>query len=370
MATSQDFDDLIVRITTATNTLEDATNVIDNGSADIQQAVTDAQAAATASGVSAQDAQDAYDDAAQLVTDLEAAVIIEEAPQDGEIYGRQNAAWVLAGSGAVSSVNNISPDGTGDVTLSASDVDALPDTYTPAWLDITGKPTFATVATSGDYGDLLNTPSLATVATSGAYSDLTGTPTLATVATSGAYSDLTGTPTIPTATSDLTNDSDFISDAPADGEQYARQDNGWTVVATGGGGSGGFAFDEPNVTYDGSPITAWPHSNPNKGLNTDLLSVDVGGTTTVTAEDIFLDSEAIQELPEGKYYAASHTGTWSTNPFGDTYFVSFEVVTRVSRKQCFAYIFTGSGGTDNSIWMLEDGFGSNTWVKVAASSVT
>lgn len=40
---------------------------------------------------------------------------------------------------------------------------------------------------------------------------------LATVAITGAYSDLTGTPTIPTATSDLTNDSGFITlaDVPA-----------------------------------------------------------------------------------------------------------------------------------------------------------
>lgn len=73
----------------------------------------------------------------------------------------------------------------------------------------------ATVATTGDYGDLLNKPtlgtmaaesasdytptaSLAAVALSGAYSDLSGTPSLAAVATSGQYSDLTGTPTIPT----------------------------------------------------------------------------------------------------------------------------------------------------------------------------
>ena len=42
-------------------------------------------------------------------------------------------------------------------------------------------------------------------------------PNLATVATTGAYSDLTGTPSIPTATSDLQNDSGFItlSDVPA-----------------------------------------------------------------------------------------------------------------------------------------------------------
>ena len=44
-----------------------------------------------------------------------------------------------------------------------------------------------------------------------AYADVTGTPTLATVATSGAYDDLTGRPTIPTATSQLTNDSGFIT---------------------------------------------------------------------------------------------------------------------------------------------------------------
>ena len=123
------------------------------------------------------------------------------------------------------------------------------------WSDITNKPNFATVATSGDYEDLtnkptiptvptnvsaftndagyttfdgdynsltnkptipaaqvnsdwnavsgvaqiLNKPSLATVATSGNYSDLNGTPSLATVATSGDYDDLQNKPTIPSA---------------------------------------------------------------------------------------------------------------------------------------------------------------------------
>ena len=46
------------------------------------------------------------------------------------------------------------------------------------WSDITGKPTFATVATSGSYNDLTNKPTLATVATSGSYNDLTNKPTL------------------------------------------------------------------------------------------------------------------------------------------------------------------------------------------------
>lgn len=50
-----------------------------------------------------------------------------------------------------------------------------------------------------------------------ALSDYTPTSSLASVATSGSYADLSNTPTIPTATSDLQNDSGFItlSDVPA-----------------------------------------------------------------------------------------------------------------------------------------------------------
>ncbi len=44
------------------------------------------------------------------------------------------------------------------------------------WSDISNKPTFATVATSGAYDDLSNKPNLATVATSGSYTDLINTP--------------------------------------------------------------------------------------------------------------------------------------------------------------------------------------------------
>ena len=71
-----------------------------------------------------------------------------------------------------------------------------------AWGDITNKPTFATVATSGSYNDLTSKPDLSVYALSSS---------LATVATTGAYSDLTGTPTIPTTTGELTNDSGFIT---------------------------------------------------------------------------------------------------------------------------------------------------------------
>ena len=94
-----------------------------------------------------------------------------------------------------------------------------------AWGDITGKPTFASVATSGSYNDLSNTPNIPdavsgtndgtnwTSLTIGSstynlgtgsgsstvsWSDIQNKPTFATVATSGSYDDLNNKPSIPT----------------------------------------------------------------------------------------------------------------------------------------------------------------------------
>ena len=75
-----------------------------------------------------------------------------------------------------------------------------------AWADVTGKPAFATVATSG------------------AYADLSGKPALADVAESGLYSDLSGTPSIPVASNDAATS---VSNTAAAGvlNTYARADH-------------------------------------------------------------------------------------------------------------------------------------------------
>ena len=122
-----------------------------------------------------------------------------------------------------------------------------------SWSDITDKPNFATVATSGSYNDLSNKPTIPNVYnktltiqkngtkvatfTSNSNTDVTANitvptkvselsndsgfitgiswdkvtnkPTLATVATSGSYTDLSNTPTIPTKLSQLENDMEF-----------------------------------------------------------------------------------------------------------------------------------------------------------------
>src|SRR5699024_1360240 len=68
------------------------------------------------------------------------------------------------GGGAVDSVNGQ----TGAVTLDASDVSALPDTYTPpaqSWGAITGKPaTFPPSAHTHAYGDIADPPAIPSTA--------------------------------------------------------------------------------------------------------------------------------------------------------------------------------------------------------------
>ena len=130
-----------------------------------------------------------------------------------------------------------------------------------------------TVATSGSYNDLTNKPQINSVELSGnksltdlgiqasgnyalkselptATSDLSNdsgfitkevndlvnyplTSSLSTVATSGSYNDLTGLPTIPTTTSELTNNSGFITNQVNDLVNYTLT-SGLATVATSG----------------------------------------------------------------------------------------------------------------------------------------
>lgn len=78
----------------------------------------------------------------------------------------------------------------------------------------------STVAFTGDYGDLSNLPGLAAVATSGDYNDLTNLPSIPSAQVNSDWSASMGVtailnkPTIPTLTSQLSNDSGFLTSAP------------------------------------------------------------------------------------------------------------------------------------------------------------
>ena len=87
-----------------------------------------------------------------------------------------------------------------------------------------------------------------------AWADITGKPTFATVATSGAYSDLTGTPTIPSDLTDL-----GISDGTS-GHVLTTDGNGnFTFQEATGDSVGNFTFASSIVdTDDSSAITITP----------------------------------------------------------------------------------------------------------------
>ena len=86
--------------------------------------------------------------------------------------------------------------------------------------------------TGPDLSGYATTSSLSTVASSGSYDDLDDKPSLF----SGNYADLTNRPEIPTTTSDLTNDSGFITDVIQDTSPQLGADldtNGHLIVGTG-----------------------------------------------------------------------------------------------------------------------------------------
>ena len=93
-----------------------------------------------------------------------------------------------------------------------------PDLFSGSYDDLSNKPTIPTkisdltndssfITEHQDISGKANTADLSTVAFSGSYNDLTNKPTLF----SGNYVDLTNKPSIPTKTSDLTNDSSFVT---------------------------------------------------------------------------------------------------------------------------------------------------------------
>jgi microcystin-dependent protein len=80
------------------------------------------------------------------------------------------------------------------------------------WSGVTGKPTFAAVATSGAYSDLTGTPTIPTIPTvNDATLTIQKNGTTVKTFTANASSNVTANITVPTKTSDLTNDSGFIT---------------------------------------------------------------------------------------------------------------------------------------------------------------
>lgn len=258
MATNNDFNNLIGRIDTATNTLENNVSVLVQSSTDVTQAVTEAKGYASDAKASVtqatqkatiateqatkatNEASKASTEATKAINAVEQAKALapfQEAPKDGGIYGRKNGVWTLVensgSTNAVKTVNNTAPDVNGNVTIN---IPTPTEQVNADWNATSGK------------AQILNKPTLF----NGDYNNLTNKPVLF----SGSYNDLTNKPTIPTKTSNLTNDSGFITEAPNDGKQYARKSNTWAEVQVGGGYDVINSFPTTIYTYADTTTTA------------------------------------------------------------------------------------------------------------------
>ena len=114
------------------------------------------------------------------------------------------------------------------------------------YCDLSWTPTLCTVATSGKYCDLSWTPSLCPVATTGKYCDLTWTPTIwnakltiqrngtcINAITMNASADVTANISVPTQTSDLSNNSWFITKDVANLTNYTPTTSLCAVATSG-----------------------------------------------------------------------------------------------------------------------------------------
>ena len=162
------------------------------------------------------------------------------------------------------------------------------------------------------------------------WDNVTGKPSFATVATSGSYSDLTGTPNL----------SDYVEDTSILGEPCVRikdveGDTGWVTLE----GTNGVT-----VTVNSSPgITgALDIDNVTVSINPSEVEDQSFATTSKTL------TGAINELKEGA--SGSGNGVYYLNGFGNINLIDYDNLETVKQS-----IQTAIGGLDNFVQALQDG---------------
>ena len=145
---------------------------------------------------------------------------------------------------------------------SYNDLINLPVLFSGSYSDLTNKPTLF----SGSYADLTNTPTIPSstsqlsnnsgfiTSSSLLWGNITGKPTFATVAISGSYADLTNKPTIPSAYTLPTASNSVLGGVKVDGSSITI--NGSGVISAPGAGGGtvlpanatGFLFNNGSGT--------------------------------------------------------------------------------------------------------------------------
>lgn len=306
MATNADFNALIVRIDEATTTLENSVDAVANGASDIEDSVVIAQQAATT------------------------------ATQQASLASNSATAATTASGNAQTQATNAANAATA-ANQAKTDTQAIKAETQAIADDLLATAPFQEAPQDGGIYGRKNA-GWALVDTGGS------TPV---TSVNGELPDAQGNVTVevPTLTSELTNDSGFITaaevppsgieEAPNDGQQYARQNESWAVVQ-GGGGGGSMGYDFPisesnNLVWSDSsgnnykPWEFWSEGftymgvtfAPNTPFETMRLSAIKRTTAPVvdslTGYDAFFTSILnLRNLPVG-YYEVAKSNFKTTN---------------------------------------------------------
>ena len=298
MATNQDFNNLITRVDEATTQLELNVATLAESSTDVNQVVTEAKGYATdakASKVSSEQsattatqqatkATTEANRATQAVEDAKVLAPFNEAPKNGQTYGRKDGLWSIVessgggGVGTVTSVNNVAPDEKGNVSIN---IPQPVNQVNADWNAVSGK------------AQILNKPTIPSEQVNVDWNAVSGKAQILNKPT---------IPVVPTNVSSFNNDAGYLKDAPQDSKQYARKGGAWAeVVASGGGGGNlGYATKEPEWYYDGVSGTNWLKLNPFEPIQLSKVASWVMGNYKIGAE--LMNAEGLIKIPSGHYW--------------------------------------------------------------------
>lgn len=337
------FDELVLRIDVATQKLEGDVNDITGFATNLETAVTDAQTSADAAAASA----------------AEAANKVPEAPIDGKQYARKDATWTEVSASAtdvVKSVNGKTPNVSGAVTLTYTDVGALQNTYVPTWASITGKPTVF----PADYTQLSNKPTTfapsahthdAADVISGTFSALRipNLPANKISNASGAFA-LELIPVIP--------HTKITGGSAATADQYLAGDGTWKTPSGGGGTAVGFPISETGLLYNNVAWTNWPSTNPHDSASLALVK-NTGGT--ITGNQFFTGGSVnVSMLPCGNYFITDALGAAGVGQLPANSIITVANFSTIKRATAF---YQGLGGdTKGKMWVFRTS--DSTWLPV------